>query len=181
MGAGKESLDVGSALIQRAAHGQRVSAQGLFPQTCRSKREKLAYALNVALECHGVLDEVYNCLGNLTELWNFWNCADFTNSSKCGEAINKGCGELEPKCSRCQTNKPMSNGKHGCLLEIFQGDSSNSACKMLDYSSGRYHYEWFGSGKRNYRFYGNCSEAEQKGGDTFTQHVMCPTPWDAWE
>merc|ERR1712217_873517 len=182
MGARKEGRDVGSALIQRASHGERVRAQGLFPTTCRSKREKLAYAVNVALQCDGVLDEVYKCLGNLTDLWNFWDCVvDFTNSSACGEAINTGCGDIEPKCSRCQTDKPMPNQKHGCLLEIFKGDSSNSACKKLDYSSGRYNLEWFGSGKGNYRFYGNCSEAEQKGGKKFTQHVMCPTPWAEWE
>merc|ERR1712232_1272051 len=180
--AGKEGCDVGSALIQRAAHGQRVSAQSLFPKTCRSRMEKLAYAMDVALKCDGVLDEVWNCLLN-SDLWSFWECADFTNSSgnsECKEAVNKGCEEIEPKCTRCQTDKPMSNGKHGCLIEIFVGDSSNSACNKLDYSSGRYHYQWFGSGKRNYRFLGHCSEAEQKGGDTFTQHVMCPTPWEAW-
>merc|ERR550525_546746 len=122
-GAGKADLDVGSALIQRATHGQRVSAQGLFPNTCRSKREKLAYAVDVALHCGGALNDVYNCLATLTNPLKIMDCVKigFTISNKCQGAMNKGCGELEPKCSRCQTNEPMSNQKPGCLLEIYKG------------------------------------------------------------
>merc|ERR1719330_255277 len=101
----------------------------------------------------------------------------FKNNTECRNAEKEACGSMEPKCCRCKTVKPTpSNQKPGCLLEIYKGDSCNSACKLLDVSSGRYHREWFGSGKDNYRFYGKCSEAEQKGGAKFTQHERCPTP-----
>jgi len=178
----KASAVIVFLLLPVVAHCQPVSAKGLFPNTCRSRREKLAYAVDVALKCGGALNEVYNCLATLTNPLEFMKCIKiFTDGTACQEARSKGCGELEPKCSRCQTNEPMTNAKPGCLLEIYKGDSSNDACKLLDYSSGRYPREWFGSGKNNYRFYGNCSEAEQKGGEKFTQHVMCPTPWADWD
>jgi len=174
----------GSVLLQLGAgtvvaHG--VEAQGLFPSTCRSSREKLLYAVDVALKCGAALGDAWNCLQTLASPLDFMDCvkAVHTNTA-CKEAMSRGCGVLEPKCSRCKTNEPMSNQKDGCLLEIYKGDSSGAACKLLNYSSGRYPREWFGSGKGNYRFYGNCSEAEDKGGSKFTQHVMCPTPWTDW-
>merc|ERR1712038_1927374 len=71
----------------------------------------------------------------------------FINGNIRRATLNKGCGELEPTCSRCQTNEPMSNTKPGCLLEIYKGDNSSDACKLLDYSSGRYPRQWFRSGK----------------------------------
>merc|ERR1711879_498677 len=131
------------------------------------RREKLAYALPMRLD---------NKL-------KFWDCVEvFNDHTKCQEAMQRECVELQPKCCRCKTSEPIpSNGNHGCLLEIFKGDSYGAACQLLDVSSGRYDCEWFGSGKNNYRFYGNCSEAEPKGGDTFTQHDMCPTPWTEWD
>jgi len=158
-------------------------SQGLFPNTCRSRREKLAYAAQVALHCGGALDKVWTCLTELTNPLMFMDCVEvFNNHIECQDAKNTACGELEPKCCRCQTMEPIpSNQNHGCLLEIYKGDSCGAACQLLDVSSGRYHREWFGSGKNNYRFYGNCSEAEQKGGDKFTQHEMCPTPWTEWD
>merc|ERR550539_1399541 len=128
-----------SIVAVTATHGQRVSAQGLFPNTCRSKREKLAYAVDVALHCGGALNDVYNCLATLTNPLSFMECVKvFNTNTACQEARNSGCGDLEPKCSRCQTNEAMSNGVPGCLLEIYKGDSSDGACKLLDYSSGRY-------------------------------------------
>merc|ERR1711920_396091 len=161
---------------------QEVEAQGLFPSTCRSNREKLEYAVNVALKCGAALGDAWNCLETLASPLNFMDCVkEAHTNTACNEAITTGCGVLEPKCSRCKTNNPMSNQKQGCLLEIYKGDSSNAACKLLEYSSGRYPRKWFGSGKRNYRFYGSCSEAEDKGGAKFTQHVMCPTPWTDWQ
>lgn len=156
-------------------------AQGLFPSTCRSSREKLEYAVDVALKCGAALGDAWNCLQTLASPLDFMDCAKAVHTNTaCKEAMSRGCGVLEPKCSRCKTNKPMSNQKHGCLLEIYKGDSSGAACKLLDYSSGRYPQEWFGSWKGNYRFYGSCSEAEDKGGAKFTQHVLCPTPWTDW-
>jgi len=156
-------------------------AQSLFPSTCRSRREKLAYAVDVALKCGAALGDAWNCLTTLSSPLDFMDCVKAVhNNAACQEARNTGCGVLEPKCSRCKTNEPMSNQNRGCLLEIYKGDSSNAACRLLNYSSGRYDREWFGSGKDNYRFYGNCSEAEDKGGAKFTQHVMCPTPWTDW-
>jgi len=161
---------------------QEVEAQGLFPSTCRSNREKLEYAVNVALKCGAALGDAWDCLETLASPLNFMDCVQKAHTNTvCREAITTGCGVLEPKCSRCRTNRPMSNQKHGCLLEIYKGDSSNAACKLLEYSSGRYRREWFGSGKDNYRFYGSCSEAEEKGRAKFTQHVMCPTPWTDWQ
>jgi len=176
----------GSVLLQTAqqleAGTQEVDAQGLFPSKCRSNREKLEYAVNVALKCGAALGDAWNCLETLVSPLNFMDCVKAVHqNTACKKAMNTGCGVLEPKCSRCKTNKPMSNQKHGCLLEIYKGDSSNAACKLLEYSSGRYPRKWFGSGKGNYRFYGSCSEAEDKGGAKFTQHVMCPTPWTDWQ
>merc|ERR1712060_378884 len=87
--------------------------------------------------------------------------------------------ERERKCCRCMTMEPMpSNQKHGCLFEIYKGEPCDAACKTRDVSSGRYPSDgwlFFGSGTKNYKFTGKCSEAAQKGGDTFTQHEMCPT------
>jgi len=172
-----QRLDAGTIDIREV-----VEAQGLFPRTCRSRREKLEYAVNVALKCGAALGESWNCLQTLASPLDFMDCVKAAhNNLACKEAVDRDCGVLEPKCSRCKTNKPMSNQKHGCLLEIYKGDSSDAACQLLDYSSGRYSREWFGSGKDNYRFYGNCSEAEDKGGAKFTQHVMCPTPWTDWQ
>uniref|UniRef100_A0A7S0A2A3 Uncharacterized protein n=1 Tax=Pyrodinium bahamense TaxID=73915 RepID=A0A7S0A2A3_9DINO len=177
----KASAAIVFALLPVVAHGHTVHAQGLFPSTCRSRREKLAYAVDVALHCGRSLNDVYNCLATLTNPLDLMECVKvFNTNNACKEAMSKGCGDLEPKCCRCKTNDPMSNHQTGCLLEIFKGDSSNDACKLLEYSSGRYPREWFRSGKDNYRFYGNCSDAEEKGGAKFTQHVMCPTPWADW-
>merc|ERR1719422_2229763 len=102
---------------------QDVEAQGLFPSTCRSKREKLEYAVNVALKCGAALGDAWSCLETLTSPLNFMDCvkAVHTNTA-CKKAINTGCGVLEPKCSRCKTNKPMSNQKKGCLLDIQKGN-----------------------------------------------------------
>jgi hypothetical protein len=153
-------------------------SQGLFPTTCISRREKLEYAIDVAIHCGAALKKVWTCLTGMDNPLKFMECVkDFKNHRGCQDAMKKDCGELEPKCCRCQTKEPIpSNQKHGCLLEIFKGDSCGAACKLLDVSSGRYRREWFGSGKKNYRFYGNCSEAEHKGGDKFTQHELCPAP-----
>jgi len=156
----------------------------MFPSTCRSHRQKLEYAVDVALKCGTALADAWTCLETLANPLNFMGCVhafNNINTTACAEAIATGCGVLEPKCTRCRTNNPMSNQQHGCLLEIYRGDSSNAACKLLEYSSGRYPRQWFGRGKGNYRFYGSCSEAEDKGGATFTQHVMCPTPWEDWQ
>merc|ERR1712012_310985 len=133
--------------------------------------------VDVALKCCVALRDAWNCLGTFTSPLGFMGCAKVVHSTTaCIQAMSRDCGVLEPKCSRCKTNEPMSNQKHGCLLEIYRGDSSNAACKLLSYSSGRYSRKWFGSGKNNYRFYGKCSEAGDKGGAKFTQHVMCPAP-----
>merc|ERR1712113_1134726 len=161
---------------------REVEAQGLFPSTCRSNREKLEYAVNVALKCGAALGDAWNCLQTLASPLNVMDCVHAARrNTACSEAISTGCGVLEPKCTRCQTNEPMSNQKHGCLLEIYRGDSSNAACNLLEYSSGRYPRRWFRTGKDNYRFYGNCSDAEDIGGPLFSQHVMCPTPWMDWQ
>lgn len=52
----------------------------------------------------------------------------------CAEAVKKGCGELEPKCCRCETKD-----KTGCLFEGYQGDSCDGYCKnTVEDSDGRY-------------------------------------------
>merc|ERR1712012_108715 len=99
---------------------------------CRSRTEKLKYAVDVALKCGAALGDAWNCLQTLASPLDFMDCV---------KAVH-----------------------------------SNAACKLLSYSSGRYSREWLGSGKNNYRFYGKCSEAGDKGGAKFTQHVMCPAP-----
>jgi len=175
----------GSLLLQMAQqleagtiHDQEVEDQGLFPSTCRSKTEKLEYAVNVALKCGAALRDAWTCLETLASPLSFMDCVKAVHkNTACNEAITTGCGVLEPKCSRCKTNTPMSNQKHGCLLEIYKGDSSSAACKLLEYSSGRYPRKWLRSGKDNYRFYGSCSEAKGE----FAEHVMCPTPWTDWQ
>merc|ERR1712151_1260378 len=107
--------------------------------TCRSKREKLEYAVNVALKCGAALGEAWDCLQSLASPLNFMDCVKAVpTNTACNASRTIGCGVLEPKCSRCQTNQAMANQKRGCLLEIYKGDSSNDACKLLEYSSGRY-------------------------------------------
>merc|ERR1712066_845199 len=123
-------------------------------------------------------------LTNVTSWQDFEGCADvFANRDECQDVYADACGKVEPKCCRCMTMEPLpSNQKHGCLLEIFKGDPCGSTCDMLPVSSGSYPRDgyFFGRGKDNYRFYGNCSEADDKGGELFTQHDMCPTPWAGW-
>jgi len=165
-------------------------SQGLFPTTCRSRREKLEYAIDVALHCGAALKKVWTCLTEMENPLKFMECVKvFKNHRGCQDAMKKDCGELEPKCCRCKTKEPIpSNQKHGCLLEIFKGDPCDESCGLLPVSSGSYPCDgWlcdiFKTGKDNYRFYGDCSDADKLEGDLldlFTQHDMCPTPWAEW-
>merc|ERR1712113_277756 len=87
--------------------------------------EKLEYLVNVALKCGAALGRARTCLETLSSPWNFMECVHALHrDAACNEAIETGCGVLEPKCSRCKTNNPMSNQKHGCLWRFTEATAA---------------------------------------------------------
>merc|ERR1719188_515414 len=108
---------------------------GVWPQSCRSRSEKLWFATRLATHCGAALGKTWDCLTNLTSwhLEDFEKCANvLMNHPECQDTYAEACGETEPKCCRCMTTKPMpSNQNHGCLLDIFKGDSCDSTCALL--------------------------------------------------